>query len=121
MFKESFVAQRHPETSSRRPDKTVEPNEGSQPAGSDADGDPIPSQPGPDEQSGSNGRRAVGEGQPAGKDTGQGRYGQSGFGGGDQPPTQTRYQDSAKEGDDKSKHESNRGSGRADREPAPKP
>jgi hypothetical protein len=47
------------------------------PAEVDAEGKRRPAQPGSDEQSGSTGRRTVGEGQPAGADTGQGRYGQN--------------------------------------------
>lgn len=40
-----------------------------------------PAQPSTDEQSGSTGRRAVDQDTPAGQDTGQDRYGQSGFAG----------------------------------------
>ena len=47
------------------------------PAEVDAEGKRKPAQPGTDEQSGSTGRRAVDEQQPAGPDTGQGRYGQN--------------------------------------------
>jgi hypothetical protein len=42
-----------------------------------------PSQPSADEQSGSTGRRAADRDTPQGKDTGQDRYGQSGFAGTD--------------------------------------
>jgi hypothetical protein len=50
----------------------------SHPADSDAGGNPQPSQPSTDEQSGSTGRRVADERQPAGRDTGQDRYGQNG-------------------------------------------
>lgn len=61
----------------------------SRPADTDHDGDPKPAQPSSDEQSGSTGRRAADETQPAGADTGQDRYGQSGLAGKDpgKPPS----------------------------------
>jgi hypothetical protein len=49
----------------------------SRPAEVDAEGKRKPAQPDTDEQSGSTGRRTVDESQPAGADTGQGRYGQN--------------------------------------------
>lgn len=58
--------------------QTSEPHgKPSRPADVDAHGKRKPAQPGTDEQSGSTGRRAVDEDQPAGPDTGQGRYGQN--------------------------------------------
>jgi len=42
-----------------------------------------PSQPSADEQSGSTGRRVADRDTPKGQDTGQDRYGQSGFAGSD--------------------------------------
>lgn len=50
----------------------------SHPADSDNAGNPRPSQPSTDEQSGSTGRRVADDRQPAGRDTGQDRYGQNG-------------------------------------------
>jgi hypothetical protein len=49
----------------------------STPAEVDDEGTRKPAQPANDDQSGSTGRRAVDETQPAGPDTGQGRYGQN--------------------------------------------
>ena len=77
-----------------------------------------PAQPTPTEQSGSAGRQ-TGDGTGAdGKDSGQGRYGQSGLGGKQNRETagQTRYQRSGPDGSEQSKVKSNRGSGRPESE-----
>jgi hypothetical protein len=79
---------------------------------------PLPAQPSSDEQSGSAGRKS-GEGTPAdGKDSGQGRYGQTGLGGQPDRKTsgQTRYEQSGPDGGQLPEPDSNRGSGRAERE-----
>jgi hypothetical protein len=67
------------------------------------------------DQSGSAGRSTSGATQP-GKDSGQGHYGQSGFGGKHQPETdgETKYHESEHDGDPGTKGQSNRGSGHAD-------
>ncbi len=90
----------------------------SKPAENHADRSPQPAQPSSDDQSGSTGRRAPDGEQPQGIDTGQGRYGQSGFAE-VQAETigQAKYRRSEAQGDPKTKSQSNRGSGRAD--PAP--
>ena len=64
----------------RRRFRKPRPDE-STPAGQHADGTPQPAQPSADEQSGSTGRRVADGNQPPGQDTGQDRYGQSGYGG----------------------------------------
>ena len=77
-----------------------------------------PAQPTSTEQSGSAGRK-TGDGSNAdGKDSGQGRYGQSGLGGKPdrEAAGQTRYQQSGPDGADQSKLKSNRGSGRPESE-----
>jgi hypothetical protein len=70
----------------------------------------------PREQSGSTGRRAATGGND-GKDTGQGRYGQTGVAG-KQTETdgQANYRESASRGSAANKTRSNKGSGRADRD-----
>jgi hypothetical protein len=85
---------------------------------SKTEADSKPAQAGPSEQSGSAGRPTTGAENAQGKDTGQGRYGQSGFAGGQPHETmgQWKYRDSEKQGTPDSKSQSNRGSGRADRE-----
>jgi len=78
------------------------------------DGATPPTHPGSNEQSGSTGRPKFDPTNP-GKDTGQGRYGQSGVGG---KPAETdgqaKYRKSQHQGDARSKQDSNEGSGRAD-------
>jgi hypothetical protein len=85
---------------------------------SKTEADSKPAQPGSSEQSGSAGRPTTGADGTQGKDTGQDRYGQSGFAGGQPHETmgQWKYRDSEKPGTSDSKSQSNRGSGRADRE-----
>lgn len=77
-----------------------------------------PSQPSSDEQSGSAGRRTDVKDSGRSKDSGQDRYGQSGVGGEHDHETQgqTKYRESGADGKPKGEHDSNRGSGRADRE-----
>lgn len=65
------------ESHSQRPD--ADDKDRSKPARTDSRGDPEPAQPSAGEQSGSVGRRT--DRVDTGKDTGQGRYGQSGLGG----------------------------------------
>lgn len=87
----------------------------------DQDRDQEPAQPSSSEQSGSAGRRTAGKSDP-GKDTGQGRYGQSGFGGKDGDTMgQEQYKKSGPDGGQDPHPESNHGSGRADREPKKRP
>ncbi len=76
-----------------------------------------PAQPSSTEQSGSAGRRVAGKSDP-GKDTGQGRYGQSGFGGKVSRDTlgQEQFKRSGPDGGQDPEPDSNHGSGRADRE-----
>jgi hypothetical protein len=73
-----------------------------------------PKQPDVREQSGSTGRATPDHAKSHDEDTGQGRYGQTGFGGHEPPKTQGReqYQRSERDGDPASKQESNPGSGR---------
>lgn len=79
-----------------------------------------PKQPSTEEQSGSAGRRTTNPGgqNGQGKDTGQGRYGQSGLGGEHDTGTagETSYQDSP-DGSDQPVPKSNQGSGRSDQVP----
>jgi len=79
-----------------------------------------PVQPSPGDQSGSTGR-PTGNGDPAdqGADSGQGRYGQTGFGGA-QPETtgQQRYRASEADGNEETKGRSNAGSGSVEHEDA---
>lgn len=84
------------------------------PANTNGHGQMEPAQPSVDEQSGSTGRPTGGKGND-GQDSGQGRYGQSGFGGKDQPVPGSEDQPVAN-GEDHRKHDSDPGSGRADRE-----
>ena len=72
-------------------------------------------EPTPTDQSGSTGRPVFDPTNP-GKDSGQGRYGQSGLGG-NKPanlPGEEKYRKTEKDGDPRTKNESNRGSGRDD-------
>jgi hypothetical protein len=71
-----------------------------------------PSHPGSTEQSGSTGRPKFDPTNP-GKDSGQGKYGQSG-GKPAETDGQAKYRKSEKQGDAGSKQDSNAGSGRAD-------
>jgi hypothetical protein len=92
------------------------PGDRSVPARRDEQGRPEPAQPNSDEQSGSTGRRTnTGELGPT-ADTGQGRYGQSGFGGkeGRETMGQSRYRQSGPDGGKEADSESNQGSGRPD-------
>jgi hypothetical protein len=66
------------ETQDRRHARPATKPDASHPAENDTGGNPRPSQPSTDEQSGSTGRRVADDRQPAGKDTGQDRYGQNG-------------------------------------------
>lgn len=77
-----------------------------------------PAQPSSSDQSGSAGRSTESAKHSQGKDSGQNRYGQSGFVGGEPRETmgQWKYRDSEKQGTPDSKSQSNRGSGRADAE-----
>ena len=77
-----------------------------------------PAQPSSSDQSGSAGRPTEGAQHSQGKDSGQNRYGQTGFVGGEPRETmgQWKYRDSDKQGTPDSKSQSNRGSGRADAE-----
>ena len=74
-----------------------------------------PPQPSPDEQSGSAGPAAPPGAANHRKDSGQGRYGQTGVGN-DVKETdgQSKYRRSEQDGDPSSKNESNEGSGRPD-------
>jgi hypothetical protein len=78
----------------------------------------VPRQPASEDQSGSAGRRTDENDRGHDKDTGQGRYGQSGLGGKQERETQgqARYRRSGPDGSEQADSESNRGSGRADRE-----
>ena len=91
-----------------------QPKDTSKPAKTDEQGHMEPAQPSPDEQSGSTGRPTGGQGND-GKDSGQGRYGQSGFGGDDNPVPGAEDQPVG-DGDGRRKRDSDPGSGRADRE-----
>lgn len=72
--------------------------------------------PPPGEQSGSTGRDP-GRADHKGPDTGQGKYGQSGFGGGRYDKGSATQHERAKPGrNDPDAHDSNEGSGRADRD-----
>jgi len=75
-----------------------------------------PPQPDSNEQSGSGGRRTETRDNERSKDTGQDRYGQSGFGGkkGHETIGQARYRRSGPEGGEQADPESNQGSGRPD-------
>ena len=92
--------------------------ERSLPASSDEQGRPEPARPSSDEQSGSAGRPTVDGKGEQGKDTGQDRYGQSGFGGKqvDETIGQANYRRSGPEGGQIDNPRSNHGSGRADRD-----
>ena len=96
--------------------KQTEHGKHSGPSGSEDH--PQPVQPDANEQSGSTGRH-TGDGKSGqGKDTGQDRYGQTGFGGGNGAETagQASYRNSGGKADPDSKSRSNAGSGRADHE-----
>jgi hypothetical protein len=73
-------------------------------------------QPGTREQSGSAGRNTPAGATGQQKDTGQGRYGQSGFGGSSRSKTdgERKYERSGANGDPRTKSRSNPGSGRAE-------
>ena len=88
------------------------------PAGKDEKGHTQPAQPSSNEQSGSAGRR-TGNDADRGKDTGQGRYGQSGLGGRQDRETdgQSNYRRSGPEGEELAKPRSNPGSGSSEHEP----
>src|SRR6202008_4811958 len=75
--------------------------------------DSPPGQPNPNEQSGSAGRATPADATQQRKDTGQGRYGQSGYADGHDSETdgEAKYRDSEKDGDPRSKKKSNEGSG----------
>ena len=76
-----------------------------------------PAQPTADEQSGSTGRRVATGNPDAGADTGQDRYGQSGYGGKPEQETmgQAQYRRSGARGDAGAKTRSNRGPRRVSR------
>ena len=78
--------------------------------------DPV--RPNPDEQSGSAGRPTGGDPAEQGKDTGQDRYGQSGFGGQQERETigQASYRRSGPDGGQIANPKSNPGPDRADRD-----
>jgi hypothetical protein len=88
------------------------------PAGKNKADDAQPAQPSSSEQSGSAGRRTDVTGESRGKDTGQGRYGQSGLGGkrGHETQGQASYRRSGPDGGRQSDPRSNPGSGRPDRD-----
>ena len=85
-------------------------------------GAPVPPQPNTNEQSGSTGRRTETEEKGRGADTGQGRYGQTGFGGKHDHETdgQKWYRKSGPDGGRNADTDSNEGSGRPDVD-SPKP
>jgi hypothetical protein len=109
------VSQQTKHGASTRPDRSI-------PAETDADGGvEQPAQPGTDEQSGSTGRRVADGNPPPGQDSGQGRYGQSGFAGTPHETIgQANYRRSGALGDQPRK-KSNRGSGQRDPEPQQSP
>ena len=94
---------------------TQKPDDRSLPASRDKQGRPKPAQPNSDEQSGSAGRRTDTHEDGRTKDTGQDRYGQSGFGGkeGRETMGQSQYRRS-NPGGQEAPRESNSGSGRPD-------
>jgi len=94
----------------------VKPKDHSRPAGTDKQGHPEPAQPTSDEQSGSTGRRTDARDDGRAKDSGQDRYGQSGFGGQEDSETmgQSRYRQSGPDGAQDVVSKSNTGSGRPD-------
>ena len=97
---------------------TKQAQRGKRPGPGGDKGHPQPVQPDANEQSGSAGRH-TGDGKSSqGKDTGQDRYGQTGFGGGKGAETagQASYRDSGSTADPDSKTRSNPGSGRAEHE-----
>jgi len=94
-------------------------NDRSLPASSEDDRRQKPAMPSTNEQSGSAGRQTGHGKEEQGKDTGQDRYGQSGFGGKKQESEtmgQSSYRQSGPDGGEQPNPKSNRGSGRADRE-----
>jgi hypothetical protein len=86
--------------------------------GKDEKGNHQPAQPDPNEQSGSAGRR-TGSDADRGKDSGQGRYGQSGLGGAQHRETdgQSNYRRSGPDGGKLPRTGSNPGSGSSDTKP----
>jgi len=76
----------------------------------------VPKQPNSNDQSGSTGRRTDTHENGRKTDTGQDKYGQSGFGGkqGSETSGQSRYRKSGPDGGDQADPESNEGSGRPD-------
>jgi hypothetical protein len=78
----------------------------------DAEHDSPPGHPNANQQSGSTGRPTPDPARP-GKDSGQGKYGQSG-GKPAETDGQAQYRHSERNGDKRSKNDSNEGSGRAD-------
>jgi hypothetical protein len=80
--------------------------------------DHLPEQPGTDEQSGSTGRPTDTHENGRATDSGQGRYGQTGAGGGGRETMgQERYRKSNPDGAEQPDPESNPGSGRPDVDP----
>ncbi len=79
-----------------------------------------PNQPDSNEQSGSTGRNTDADKLDQGKDTGQDRYGQSGYAGpaNDAPIAKSSYRKTGPGSSRDRKAKSNRGSGRVDHEPA---
>lgn len=90
-------------------DKTADPKRAADPSVRNT-------QPGTREQSGSAGRNTPADAVQQKKDTGQGRYGQSGLGGTQPAPTdgQEHYERSDRNGDPRTKSRSNAGSGHAE-------